>query len=69
MTDHHHVPADMPDDALAFINPNRPDCNYPFKGLAGAGVAFKLMEAIVREYFDTQKAEKYIKEGVDVAAL
>lgn len=36
ITDHHSVPEDMPDDAVAFINPNRPDCDYPFKGLAGA---------------------------------
>jgi len=34
VTDHHQVPEDMPDDAVAFINPNRPDCSYPFKGLA-----------------------------------
>lgn len=31
VTDHHHVPAGMPLDAVAFINPNRPDCSYPFK--------------------------------------
>lgn len=31
VTDHHHVPEDMPLDAVAFINPNRPDCDYPYK--------------------------------------
>ena len=36
VTDHHHVPDIMPHDALAFLNPHRPDCNYPFKYLSGA---------------------------------
>ncbi|GIS72749.1 MAG: hypothetical protein CM1200mP10_23260 [Candidatus Neomarinimicrobiota bacterium] len=27
---------------MAILNPNQSDCNYPFKGLCGAGVAFKL---------------------------
>ncbi len=69
VTDHHHVPDNIPNDAVAFINPNRPDCTYPFKYLAGAGVAFKLMMAIVEEYFDKKISKKYIREGVDVAAL
>jgi single-stranded-DNA-specific exonuclease len=47
ITDHHSVPSDMPDDAVAFVNPARPDCDYPFTGLAGAGVAFKIVCALV----------------------
>jgi single-stranded-DNA-specific exonuclease len=43
----HHTPGDTLPPALAVINPNRADCNYPEKGLAGAGVAFKLCEALV----------------------
>ena len=46
VTDHHHPGERMP-AAVALLNPNRPDCAYPFKGLAGAGVAFKLCEALV----------------------
>jgi single-stranded-DNA-specific exonuclease len=48
ITDHHTPAAALP-AAAAVVNPNRADCNYPFKGLAGAGVAFKLCEALVRD--------------------
>ena len=42
ITDHHECRSDLP-DALAVINPHRPDCEYPFKELAGVGVVFKLI--------------------------
>lgn len=45
VTDHHAVPP-VPPDADAFINPQRPDCSYPFKGICGTGVAFKLVQAL-----------------------
>ena len=54
ITDHHLAPAPgggavrLPDvDAL--VNPKRPDCEYPFDALAGAGVAWKLLEALESE--------------------
>jgi single-stranded-DNA-specific exonuclease len=43
----HHTPGDTLPAATAVVNPNRSDCSYPEKGLAGAGVAFKLCEALV----------------------
>lgn len=41
VTDHHQF-ADRLPDADAVVHPARPDCAYPFPGLSGAGVAFKL---------------------------
>ncbi len=42
----HHAPGDEIPDAAAVINPLQPGCNYPFKALAGVGVAFNLLVAL-----------------------
>ncbi|GAB7386508.1 single-stranded-DNA-specific exonuclease RecJ [Bacillaceae bacterium] len=46
ITDHHEPPETLP-DAHAVINPKKPGCPYPFKMLAGVGVAFKLAHALL----------------------
>lgn len=46
ITDHHEAPPVLP-DAYAIVNPKKPGCNYPFKGLAGVGVAFKVAHALL----------------------
>ena len=51
ITDHHAVPEIMP-DAVAIVDPHRPDCESSFKELSGVGVAFKLVQAIEGEYAD-----------------
>ncbi|MDQ7009619.1 MAG: single-stranded-DNA-specific exonuclease RecJ [Candidatus Gracilibacteria bacterium] len=69
VTDHHNTPEIIPESAVALINPKRPDCNYPFKYLAGAGVAFKLMQALSLEYFTPQVARDYWIDSVDICAI
>lgn len=46
ITDHHLPEAELP-PAVAVLNPNRPDCDYPEKNLCGVGVAFKLVQALL----------------------
>ncbi len=45
ITDHHDVPFQVP-EAIAIINPKQKECLFPFKELAGAGVAFNLAMAV-----------------------
>lgn len=45
ITDHHKPHDDVP-QAFAVINPNQEDCSYPYKYLAGVGVAFKIISMI-----------------------
>ena len=44
----HHVPDDTMPNAVAILNPRRPDDTYPFKHLCGCGVGFKLMQAFAK---------------------
>ena len=48
ITDHHTTDTELP-KAHAILNPKREDCEYPFKGLCGGGVAFKLITAVGNE--------------------
>jgi single-stranded-DNA-specific exonuclease len=43
----HHLPQGYLPDCTAVINPNRPDCTYPDKHLAGVGVAWKLALSLI----------------------
>ena len=49
VTDHHLPQSDGVPKALAVVNPNQPGCEYPCKSLCGAGVAFKIAQALLVE--------------------
>lgn len=44
ITDHHEPPSVLP-EAYSIVNPKQPGCRYPFKGLCGAGIVLKLVQA------------------------
>lgn len=69
VTDHHAVPDEIPQEAVAIVNPKREDCGYPFKYLAGAWVAFKLMSALAWEFFTAEEAKAYMQESIDICAI
>jgi single-stranded-DNA-specific exonuclease len=56
VTDHHDVPEKLP-EAFAILNPKVKDIGYPFPGLCGAGVAFKLIQALMRDEAKMKKFE------------
>jgi len=60
ITDHHLPPGTLP-DAAAVLNPKQPDCAYPFKELAGVGVAFKLCCELLRRHGKTMSIESLLK--------
>ena len=63
----HHLPKEILPDALAIINPHLKNCTYPFKGLCGAGVAFKVLQALYSEILP-HKAET-LKWMLDIVAV
>ncbi|MDD4202502.1 MAG: single-stranded-DNA-specific exonuclease RecJ [Candidatus Omnitrophica bacterium] len=63
ITDHHEVDEENLPKAYAIIDPHQKTCNYPFKGLAGVGVAFKLVQAILN------KRDSVPTEYLDLVAL
>ena len=69
VTDHHNTPEIIPENAVALINPKRPDCAYPFKYLAWAWVAFKLIQALAPEYLTPTETRKYLTESIDICAI
>ncbi len=64
ITDHHECKQAIP-EAAAVVDPHRPDCPYPFKGLAGVGVALKLAMAAA----GPDRAGLVFREYADLAAV
>jgi single-stranded-DNA-specific exonuclease len=66
----HHLPETALPPALAVLNPNRPDCSYPDKSLCGAGVAFKLAEALLGTLdWPVEKRERVAQSFLKMVAI
>lgn len=65
ITDHHTPPSELP-EAVAIVNPKRTGSAYPFSGLTGAGVAYKLVTALFR---GISKDNGELPRLIDLAAL
>ncbi len=71
VTDHHECRSDLP-EAMAVINPHRPDCEYPFKELAGVGVVFKLIcayEERINGCSRIEAAKRIFSKYADLVAI
>ncbi|HVO96723.1 MAG TPA: single-stranded-DNA-specific exonuclease RecJ [Bryobacteraceae bacterium] len=65
VTDHHLPEAELP-PAVAVLNPNRPDCSYPEKNLCGAGMALKLIQALLENH---PKREAFVESFLKLVAI
>jgi single-stranded-DNA-specific exonuclease len=68
VTDHHLPEGTLP-DALAILNPNRKDCPYPCKEICGAGVVFKLLQALAPHYLSGDEYKSYLLNQLDLVAM
>ena len=77
VTDHHEVPYTeiggerryiLP-EADAVVDPKQEDCAYPFKGLCGAAVAYKLVEALMEAMGKDAEDADYLMENVAIATI
>jgi single-stranded-DNA-specific exonuclease len=69
VTDHHLPGPDGTPHALAVLNPNQPGCEYPCKALCGAGVAFKLAQALMERRLPNRDQAALLKSFSKIVAI
>ncbi|HWY57325.1 MAG TPA: single-stranded-DNA-specific exonuclease RecJ [Terriglobales bacterium] len=69
VTDHHLPGQDGMPTALAVLNPNQSGCDYPCKALCGAGVAFKLAQALMERRLTHRDQAPLLKSFMKIAAI
>jgi single-stranded-DNA-specific exonuclease len=69
VTDHHLPGQDGMPPALAVLNPNQPGCGYPCKALCGAGVAFKLAQALMERRLAHRDQAALLKSFTKIVAI
>lgn len=69
VTDHHLPGQDGVPLALAVVNPNQAGCEYPCKHLCGAGVAFKLAQALIERRLDAKDRSRLLMSFMKVVAI
>ncbi|MBL4825372.1 MAG: single-stranded-DNA-specific exonuclease RecJ [SAR324 cluster bacterium] len=73
ITDHHLADASLLPSGIV-VNPNHPECKYPFKKISGCGVALKLIMALRKSLRDSgwwtaERPEPNLRDSLDLAAL
>lgn len=69
VTDHHLPGRDGAPMALAVLNPNQTGCEYPGKALCGAGVAFKLAQALMEKRLASRDQAPLLKSFLKIVAI
>ncbi|MGA9787079.1 MAG: single-stranded-DNA-specific exonuclease RecJ [Candidatus Sulfotelmatobacter sp.] len=69
VTDHHLPGPDGVPRALAVVNPNQAGCQYPYKQLCGAGVAFKVAQGLMQKRLDKKDQLRMLRSFLKVVAI
>lgn len=78
ITDHHEIPFKIDSNgkrvymlpfADAICNPKQEDCNYPFKGLCGAGVCYRLMDILYEECHIPESEKEILLQYAAIATV
>lgn len=70
----HHLPREEGIPAGIVVNPRQPGCTYPFKGISGCGVTFKLITALRKilrgaGWWNSERPEPNLKDYLDLVAI